>query len=51
MYNSQGQLMYTAKKGRHSTTVDTRSWPAGLYYLHTQTANGLTRCRVQVEHR
>ena len=49
--NSQGKLMYTARKGRHTATVDTRSWPAGLYYLHTQTGKSTTRCRVQVEHR
>ncbi len=51
IYNSQGRLVYTGQKGKHKVAVDTRNWPAGLYYLHTQTSKGVERCRIQVEHR
>ncbi|OGX87480.1 hypothetical protein BEN47_10600 [Hymenobacter lapidarius] len=51
IYNSQGRLMYTARKGKHTATVDTHAWPAGLYYLHTQTNKSMERCRIQIEHR
>ena len=51
IFNSQGSTMYSGKNGKRAAIVDTRSWPAGPYYLVRRYEQGrATRQIIRVEH-
>ncbi|WBO84281.1 T9SS type A sorting domain-containing protein [Hymenobacter yonginensis] len=50
LYNAQDRAMYRGKASAQPAQVDTRAWPAGLYYLHTGTGRTSQRHQLQIQH-
>lgn len=50
IYNSQGQPVYEGRAGQQPTRLDTRVWPAGLYYLVPGRDPAAKRQQLQIKH-
>nr|WP_251047193.1 T9SS type A sorting domain-containing protein [Hymenobacter sp. ISL-91] len=48
--NSQGKAVYQGRAGQQPTRLDTRAWPAGLYFLHSRQGQQTERRQLQIKH-
>lgn len=39
VFNQVGQLLYQRESSTHTETIETSSWPAGIYFLHYQSTS------------
>ncbi|WP_165768244.1 T9SS type A sorting domain-containing protein [Hymenobacter amundsenii] len=50
IFNSQGQPMYEGKANKEAVRIDTRAWPAGLYFVQRRQGNTIERQQLQIKH-